>query len=147
MLTAQAINIAAELEAIENERGQLKPEDVVTVAANPEHPLHDCFEWDDTMAAEQYRIDQARTLIRSVRYEIQVNETAVRAVKYVRDESAPEREARYMNVTKLTSEELIARTLETEVQRIRSLIERGRGIAANLQRTAEFDALLRQVVA
>lgn len=147
MLTAQAINIAAELEAIENERGQLAPEDVVVKASDPKHPLHDYFEWDDSEAAKQYRLDQARTLIRSVRYEIQVNETQVRAVKYVRDEAAPEREARYMNVTKLTEEELIARTLETEVQRIKSLIERGRGIAANLQRTAEFDALLRQVVA
>lgn len=147
MLTAQAVNIAAELEAIENEHGQLRPEDVVNVASRPDHPLHDCFEWDDSVAAEQYRIDQARTLIRSVRYEIQVNETQVRAVKYVRDESAPEKVARYMNVTKLTEEELIARTLETEVQRIKALIERGRGIAANLQRAAEFDALLRQVVA
>lgn len=29
-------------------------------------PLHDVFEWDDSTAAEKYREDQARTIIRSL---------------------------------------------------------------------------------
>lgn len=41
---------------------------IVEVAANPEHPLHGRFEWDDTEAARQYRLIQARQLIVSIRY-------------------------------------------------------------------------------
>lgn len=53
--------IAAECE------GELAPRAVVEAARKPRHPLHQHFEWDDTIAAEQYRIDQARNLIRVVR--------------------------------------------------------------------------------
>lgn len=45
-------------------RGVLKPEDVVEAAQDPKSPLHDRFCWDDTKAAYEYRLWQARTLIR-----------------------------------------------------------------------------------
>lgn len=41
-------------------------EAVVTAAAKPRSPLHSYFEWDDIQAARQYRLDQARHLIRAV---------------------------------------------------------------------------------
>jgi hypothetical protein len=44
--------------------GVLTPEAVVETARDPKNPLHSEFEWDDTKAAEQYRLDQARELIR-----------------------------------------------------------------------------------
>lgn len=40
-----------------------KPEDIVELAKNPNTELHRCFEWDDKIAADKYRISQARTLI------------------------------------------------------------------------------------
>ena len=46
--------------------GILKPEVVVREAKKKKSPLHGFFEWDDGIAAEKYRIDQARHLIRSV---------------------------------------------------------------------------------
>lgn len=46
--------------------GELTPRDVVEDARNPTSPLHSFFEWDDSEAAEQYRLQQARGLIRSV---------------------------------------------------------------------------------
>lgn len=45
---------------------QLTPESVVKAASSPRHPLHPCFEWDDEKAGEQYRLHQARNLIRCV---------------------------------------------------------------------------------
>ena len=59
-------NIRALLEDIMNEAGMLVPTTVLDYARDPASPLHKYFEWDDTEAAEQYRIDQARQLIRSV---------------------------------------------------------------------------------
>lgn len=46
--------------------GKLQPEDVVDDAKNPNSPLHSFFEWDDTAAAHEHRLKQARSLIRTV---------------------------------------------------------------------------------
>ncbi|MCA0425033.1 MAG: hypothetical protein LCH61_17250 [Proteobacteria bacterium] len=48
------------------EHGELTPEDVVADARNPNSPLHQFFEWDDSEAAQQHRLGQARGLIRAV---------------------------------------------------------------------------------
>jgi len=71
--TVPPATIAGELQRIWNEQGQkLTPVAIVAEAADETHPLHECFEWDDSLAAEQHRLWQARQLIRSVR--VQYNE-------------------------------------------------------------------------
>jgi hypothetical protein len=45
-------------------RGVISPEKVVQAARDPKSPLHSRFTWDDTDAAHQYRLVQARNLIR-----------------------------------------------------------------------------------
>lgn len=50
-----------------NNGGELKPQAVVEAARSKRNPLHKHFEWDDQLAAEQYRCDQARHIIRSIR--------------------------------------------------------------------------------
>lgn len=50
----------------EQSKGELTPQDVITDAKNHNSPLHSFFEWDDGEAAEQYRLQQARGLIRAV---------------------------------------------------------------------------------
>lgn len=47
-------------------KGELTPEAVLSDAKHNNSPLHSYFEWDDTEAAEQYRLQQARGLIRAV---------------------------------------------------------------------------------
>lgn len=56
----------AELERIRTEHGSLKPSGVLEEARPVEAVLHPVFEWDDAAAAEHYRLQQARQLIRSV---------------------------------------------------------------------------------
>lgn len=55
-----------ELEKITEKKGVLKPLDVVEVARNKRNPLHECFDWDDSKAAEKYRLHQARNLINHI---------------------------------------------------------------------------------
>lgn len=57
--------VLAELQRIykANESKLLMPEDVVDAARDPDNPLHSKFEWDDGIAAEKFRLNQARTLI------------------------------------------------------------------------------------
>lgn len=62
-----APEVGAHLELLRQEcKGELTPADVLKDARNPNSPLHSFFEWDDGEAAEQYRLQQARGLIRSV---------------------------------------------------------------------------------
>jgi hypothetical protein len=44
--------------------GALMPGAVVSEARVKGSPLHDCFTWDDSKAAEAHRLNQARALIR-----------------------------------------------------------------------------------
>ena len=39
------------------------PQDILEMGRNPETELHKCFEWDDTAAAEKYRLQQARNIV------------------------------------------------------------------------------------
>jgi len=46
--------------------GELRPKAVVEAARPDTSPLHNSFEWDDSEAAEKYRLHQARQLITTV---------------------------------------------------------------------------------
>ena len=55
----------AELLALAKKHGgSVSPEHVVARARNPSSALHDAFDWDDTEAARQWRIEQARRMLR-----------------------------------------------------------------------------------
>jgi hypothetical protein len=62
--------ITKELKRISHDNGGiLHPELVVRLAKNKNSILHDCFEWNDAKAGREYRLWQARQLIRvSVEY-------------------------------------------------------------------------------
>lgn len=59
--------VGAELERIRATKGTLIPADVLEAAKAEDSPLHNAFEWDDTAAAHQHRLNQARRLIVSIR--------------------------------------------------------------------------------
>jgi hypothetical protein len=59
--------VGEELTRIYNEHGALSAQVVVDAARPEDAPLHPAFEWDDSTAAEAYRREQARTLIKVVR--------------------------------------------------------------------------------
>lgn len=61
------MSLRDQLQSIYNSHGQLTPRLVVDLARDPEHELHSRFEWDDSIAAEKFRVEQARDLIRKVR--------------------------------------------------------------------------------
>lgn len=60
-------DLRTELMAIREEYGALTPANIVEAARDDGHPLHHRFEWDDAIAGEKYRLQQARQLIRVVR--------------------------------------------------------------------------------
>lgn len=60
--------IAAELESVRlaNPYGLLRPIDVVARARSPKNILHGEFEWNDSAAADEFRLLQARKIIQVV---------------------------------------------------------------------------------
>ena len=42
---------------------EVKPEQVLKKARNKKSELHKCFDWDDSSAAEKYRMSQARSVL------------------------------------------------------------------------------------
>ena len=59
--------LAKELIRIRAEHKALTPRAVVADAAHPSSPLHKYFDWDDTSAAQKYRLEQASSLIGACR--------------------------------------------------------------------------------
>lgn len=55
--------IRLEIERLERD-GKIRPVDVVEAAKDEGSPLHECFTWDDSEAGHQYRLLQARNLLR-----------------------------------------------------------------------------------
>lgn len=61
----KAASIREELELIrDTHNGRLPPEAVIEFARDENTTLHSEFEWDDTEAAHQFRLEQARRIIR-----------------------------------------------------------------------------------
>ena len=46
--------------------GYITPEAIVEEAAEDSSPIHDEFEWDDSVAAHEHRKDTARAMTRSI---------------------------------------------------------------------------------
>ncbi len=86
-----------ELDRINLSYGVLRPEDVVEEAKDEDSPLHSVFEWDDSVAADEYRKQQARTLIRSIVVEKE-NSPSVKRFVHVRlkDSESFKGESAYM---------------------------------------------------
>lgn len=65
---ADANIVAQEIQSISLNRTdeEFKPQDMVDYAKNPTTELHKCFEWNDEIAADKYRISQAQDVLRNI---------------------------------------------------------------------------------
>ena len=82
------MSLRDELSTIRAAHGKLTPQFVLDDARDKNHPLHTRFEWDDTAAAEAYRLVQAHALITSVKviYKKGRHQRTVRAFHAIRGE-------------------------------------------------------------
>lgn len=60
-------------EILESLGKDFTPQDVIETAADPNSPLNSFFQWDDSKAASEYRLTQARTLIQRIKIIVEVN--------------------------------------------------------------------------
>jgi len=112
------VSLRDQLQAVLDQNGRLTPTLVVDAARPENHPLHNRFEWNDKIAGEAYRLEQARRLIRSVRVvyrEADENEAArtVRAYHAVRDEQGNA----YRPVEEIQESPLLTKLLLQDMER------------------------------
>lgn len=111
-------DLRGQLQSVCDHNGRLTPALVVDAARPEESPLHDRFEWNDKVAGEAYRLDQARRLIRSVRVvyrEADDKEAArtVRAYHAIRDEDGTS----YRPVEEVVENPFLTELLKRDMQR------------------------------
>lgn len=81
-LTGKRLKAArAALKRLIVKHGVLTPRIVLDSARSPQSALHTLFEWDDSIAAEKHRLEQARTIIRTVTVIISTPDMEPRTVR------------------------------------------------------------------
>lgn len=120
---------------------------ILTAAADPASPLHEEFEWDDSIAGRLYREGQARQMVRNVRVLVTVNEIQISVPAYVRNADKSRKEQGYSSVYRVrTDREKAVRTVDAEITRVRGLVARARQVAIGLGLHAEFEAKLTEAI-
>ncbi|GAG28327.1 unnamed protein product [marine sediment metagenome] len=119
------------IEAIKKRRGGITPQLLVIEANKKRSPLHDCFEWDDSKAAGEYRIVQAREILRFLVIVIEP-ETETEETRYIRAFIAPpeieqDDGASYVTIEEVRSDkdlhEAYLRQLKQELDAIKDKIK------------------------
>jgi hypothetical protein len=130
----------------EENGGLLTPDAVVAAAASKSSVLHGEFEWDAKKAAHAHRIEQARTLIRSVRVVITTDKTTVSTVAYVRDPDVERDEQGYCATASLVGDIERARAaLVNEFSRAAAALRRARELAVAFSMEGEVEAVTASV--
>jgi len=121
--------------------GLLTPAAVVAAAKDKDSPLHDYFEWSGPKAAHAWRIEQARTLIRSIRVVITTHKTTVSTVCYIRDPDLGPREQGYVTVASLVGDkERSGEALIVEFSRAAGALRRAKELAVAFEMEDEIEA-------
>lgn len=135
-----------ECEKLESD-GRLTPSNLVDASRPDDAPLHDEFEWDDTIAAESYRKVQASSIIRHVvvvTHPKQDTESEVR--KYVpvpyRDKDDGKKKSRYVCTFKALTE---PETREMVLRRAMNELEAFRRKYSSLKEMASVIAAIEQL--
>lgn len=118
---AEAAQCLAEIEA---EYGYLTPDLVVERSKNSSFALHKCFEWDDAVAANKHRREQARHLIGDlvIVYPTADLQTTPREVRIYHNIIAPEPDAQVQEYPSKTAYLSISRILPNQSHKTKLLL-------------------------
>jgi hypothetical protein len=134
--------IEAAVKGCVSDQNRVTGEAVLEQAKGKESVLYKYFEWDDSIAAHEHRLDTARRIIRWCRGIVLLDGVIeLRPPEYLRDPKAEDKSFVPTAVLR-TQKETHAGLLEKELRLIKSAIRRALMIARVLERGAEFERLL-----
>jgi len=138
----------------EEMNGELTPELVLERARQEDSPLHGHFTWDQAKAAYERNLDQARSLIRSVKVVIKKNDVVYQVPFFVRNPVAAETGAQgYSSLKKLRTNTDIAKdAVRVEFERADAAMNRAQKVAMALALDTDIteikerlDAVIRKI--
>ncbi len=126
---------------IRKKRGGITPQLLVIEASKSRSPLHDCFEWDDTQAAKEYRDIQARQILRflivaEVEDEEENTENFVRAYVAASEITEDEESNVYLTIEEIRSDEDLDRQYKEQ------LLDELREVKQRIKAYKEFSAVV-----
>jgi len=110
-------DLRTQLQQVYDQYGTLTPALVVQTARDPDHPLHARFEWDDTVAAEKYRLTQGGELIRSIKWGYRDDRGEYKDVRYYHSFRSTDGGHRYEPVEKVANDPMLDRILRNDMER------------------------------
>jgi hypothetical protein len=115
------INLTAELVKVQQRYGSVSAHTVLREAKKKSSPLHNYFEWDDSKAAQKWRMHEARMLIATAKvYVSEVSPETVRAFVSLKTDEG----RRFVETAEaLTDDQIAAELFETLLRRMNSLEE------------------------
>jgi hypothetical protein len=126
--------------------GDLSPERVVEEAESKDSPLHGLFEWDDEKAAHAHRLQQARSLIRSVRIEFRVDEHVLHVPRFVHDPDRDEEGGYVETLSVKNDKDKAMRIVHQEVKRAVGCLRRAQEVASVFGLSDKIDSLIDQMM-
>jgi hypothetical protein len=119
--------------------------EIVEKARDADHPLHDYFDWDDAIAGQKHRLEQARQLLYRVKMTVTTRGSLIPATVpvYVRDPDVAGDEQGMIALTDVLNDSTRQQVvLDREFVRLSAWLSRVRGLAIAMERLPEFEALL-----
>lgn len=128
-LAVPAVVVATTVERLKQANdGQVTPGQVVAVSRPQDAPLHPCFEWDDPTAAEKYREDQARYLIRGYEVVRGEEDDAPGVIANVCITNMEDERVYVSSATAMGDEEMRRQVVDDAERLLRGVVARYRGI-------------------
>lgn len=134
----------AAIKALENDRGQITPRQIVQAAKNKRSPLHALFDWNKDTAAEHWWMHKARLILNAVTIQVTTQEFTYKASAYMVDTTVEGQGYRSVVALKGDTEsarESLIYTLEMAAGQLRRALD----LAAPLGLSREIDPLLAQI--
>jgi hypothetical protein len=124
-----------------NERGLIKPHQIVDAARSEDSVLHSYFCWDDTEAAEKWREEQARQLLKSIRLTVDTSPpVSVRAfISLPTDRVSGEG---YRRMEEVLNNDFMVRQLFADIE---ARIEKWEALSRSLGAIIDFSTVKKQI--
>lgn len=133
------MQVEKELDRLANEYGFLNPEMVVEEARDPESPLHQHFDWDDSVAGEKWRREQAHQLI--IKCRVTVTATGGKTVKVRRYTGVPRPEGPAFDF--VPTEKALTSKRDLVIEQARMEMD---ALRRKYESLIDFDSLLRETL-
>jgi hypothetical protein len=134
------VEVAKEIESLEDEDGNVSKKAVVEKARDPVSAMHGAFTWDTNKAAEERWLEQAAVLIRRVKIEVTFREAKLDCVRYVRNATVSNE---YSNILRVrTNEDRSRTTVLDEMMRVTQAAKRARAVVAVLGSPEQVDQII-----